>query len=199
MKNLKLIFVGALILAVSQARLGFAAVETYTIDPTHSTLGFAVKHMAVGVTRGGFDVYSGSISFDPQDEKSFNAAVTIQVSSIDTKIADRDTHLKAPDFFDADKFPTIVFNSTGLVKKSEGEYDLLGNLTIKDVTKQISIPVSISGPVTSPFGAQVIGLSGELTINRKDYNVTFNKLLDNGGLMVDDLVKIIVEFEADKK
>ncbi len=195
-KTVKLIL-GVFILSFV-ASSSFAAAAKYDIDVSHSTLGFAVKHLQVGTTRGGFNDYVGSISYDPDDLSTFNAEVTIQVSSIDTNSEARDNHLKAPDFFDVEKFPTITFKSTRLEKRGEGAV-MVGDLTIKDVTKEITFPVSVSGPVQSPFGATVIGIQGETVINRQDYGVSFSKALDNGGLVVDDMVVLVIEIEASLK
>ena len=172
--------------------------ETYQIDPGHSTMGFAVKHLMVSIVRGNFTTYSGAIQFDRANPESFNAEVSIDAQSINTNVSDRDKHLKSPDFFDVEKFSTITFKSKKLVPKSDG-YDIVGDLTMKGVTKEMTIPVWISGPVKSPMGADVIGLSGEATINRQDFGVSWNKKMDQGGAVVDDNVKIIVEIEAHKK
>ena len=195
-KSIHLVVV--LLALLSLARHSFAAAEKYDIDAAHSTLGFAIKHMQVGTTRGGFDDYTGSVSYDPDDFSTFNAEVTIQVNSIDTKVEARDKHLKAPEFFDVEKFPTITFKSTRLEKRGEGAV-IVGDLTMKGVTKEITFPVSISGPVNSPHGAAVIGIEGETMINRQDYGISFSKALDNGGLMVDDMVKLVIEIEASAK
>ncbi len=196
LKSMHLVVV--LIALLSLARHTFAAVEKYDIDVTHSTLGFAIKHMQVGTTRGGFNDYTGSVSYDPDDFSTFNAEVTIQVNSIDTKVEARDKHLIAPEFFDAEKFSTITFSSTRLEKRGEGTV-IVGDLTMKGVTKEITFPVLISGPVKSPFGATVIGIEGETMINRQDYGISFSKALDNGGLIVDDMVKLVIEIEAGAK
>ena len=121
--------------------------------------------------------------------------VTIQAKSIDTRLEMRDGHLQKPEFFDAEKYPTITFKSTA-VTQSEGALTLEGDLTIKDVTKKVSIPVTIAGPVNMPEGVRLIGLTGGLTINRQDYGVNYSKQLDNGGLAVGNDVKISFSVEA---
>lgn len=193
----KIVVVVTLVLSVFMTRIASSA-DKYDIDPAHSTIGFAVKHLMVSVVRGGFNEFNGSIDFDSKDPSAFKADLTIQTQSINTNVSKRDTHLKSPDFFNADKFPTITFASKKLTPQSSG-YAITGDLTMHGVTKEITIPVSISGPIKSPFGTQVIGLSGEITINRQDYGVSWSKNLDSGGLVVDDNVKVIVEIEADKK
>ncbi|MDO8581055.1 MAG: YceI family protein [Candidatus Omnitrophota bacterium] len=171
--------------------------DQYEIDPVHSTLGFAIKHLQVGTTRGQFDNYVGDIYFDPQDDASFKADVTIQADSIDTRNTKRDDHLRTADFFDVANFPTITFKSQKLERQGDSTV-MTGDLTIKAVTKTISIPVTIAGPVEGP-GVTVIGINGEITINRQDYNIKFSKMLDNGGLMVGDQVHLVIEIEAHKK
>jgi polyisoprenoid-binding protein YceI len=171
--------------------------DQYEVDSVHSTLGFAVKHLQVGTTRGQFDNYVGDIYFDPQDDASFKADVTIQADSIDTRNTKRDDHLRTADFFDVANFPTITFKSQKLERQGDSAV-ITGDLTIKAVTKTISIPVTIAGPVEGP-GVTVIGINGETTINRQDYNIKFSKMLDNGGLMVGDQVHLVIEIEAHKK
>lgn len=175
-----------------------AEAKNYEIDAVHSTLGFAIKHLTVGTTRGGFSTYSGTIVFDPNDYSTFQADVIIEANSIDTNNEARDNHLKSADFFDVEKFPTITFKSARLEKRGEGAV-IIGNLTIKDVTKELTIPVQISGPVKSPYGNSVIGLAAQIQINRQDFNVNFNKTLDNGGTVVADMVDLIIEIEAGTK
>ena len=188
---------GVALLAV--VLLGAANGEAaYDIDVTHSTLGFAVKHLGVGTTRGAFTDYTGVIEFNPEDYSTFSADVTIQATSIDTKVEARDNHLRNADFFDVEKYPTITFTSTRLEKRGAGAV-IVGDLTIKDVTKTLTIPVTVSGPITSPFGGRVIGIAGQTIINRQDFNVSWSKNLDNGGLVVDDMVELIIEIEAQKK
>lgn len=170
----------------------------YTIDTAHSTLGFAVKHLQVSTVRGGFTDYKGEISFDPSDLSTFKAEVTIQATSINTRNDGRDEHLRKPDFFDVANFPTITFTSSRIAETADG-YSILGDLTMHGVTKTISIPVTISGPVDNPFGGTAIGIEGKTVINRRDFDISWSKVMDNGGLVVSDVVDLIVEFEAHAK
>lgn len=174
-----------------------ADAPAYDIDVGHSTLGFAVKHLGVGTTRGSFREYDGTIHFDPDNFDSFMAEVTIDAASIDTKLKKRDDHLRASDFFDVENHPEITFTSSRLEKRGEGAV-IIGDLTMKGVTKQLTIPVQMSGPVQSPFGPTVIALEAEIMINRQDYGISWSKTLDNGGLVVDDNVTLIIELEAQK-
>ena len=170
------------------------AADVYSIDPAHSTIGFSVKHLVVGTTSGLFGDYAGTITYDPNDAAAFKAEATIQAKSINTNDAKRDAHLQAADFFDVEKFTTITF-----VSKSFDGTNLVGDLTIKGVTKEVSIPVTVEGPVKGMMGDDVIGLSGQLKINRQDYGVNWNKTLDAGGLAVGNDVAITINLEAHKK
>lgn len=181
---------------VEQATNGTAV--NYEIDGTHSTLGFAVKHLQVAKTRGHFNKYEGKVVFDPSDYGSFKADVTIQVESIDTNLEARDKHLRGADFFDTETHPEITFKSTSLEKKGDGAV-IVGDLTMKGVTKEVTIPVELSGPVKSPFGSTVIGINAQTTVNRQDYGISWNKDLDNGGVVVSDTVTLILEIEAHNK
>jgi len=171
---------------------------TYTIDAAHTTIGFAVKHLVVSTTRGSFTDSVGDITFDKDDLDTFKANITIQVNSINTNNEKRDDHLKSGDFFDAEKHPTITFMGKK-ISGSDGNYTILGDLTIRGMTKEIALPVEISGPVKNPFGGTVMGIAGEIVINRQDYGVSWNKALDTGGFVVDDKVKLVIEIEAHNK
>jgi len=214
------IFIRLLVFVVGIVLAGQVwAADTYTIDPAHSTMGFSVRHMMVSTVIGAFDDYQGAITYAPADPAAFKADVTIQAKSIDTRQPKRDDHLRSPDFFDVEKYPAITFVSKNLAnryyKPGSGpqpgianpdtgfyspmvEMTLVGDLTIKGITKEVSIPVTISGPVQG-MGGPLIGLSGSLIINRQDYGINWNKALDNGGLAVSDEVKVDVNIEAHKK
>lgn len=192
-----MVFVAVISLLVGAQVAPALAANMYEIDAAHSTLGFAVKHLQVGTTRGGFTDYSGVIEFDPADYATFKADVSIQVNSIDTNNEKRDGHLRSADFFDVETFQTITFKSDKLEKRGEGAV-IIGDLTIKGVTKQLTIPVEISGPIQGMGEGTVIGITGQTTINRQDFGVSWNKTLDAGGLVVDDMVNLVIEIEAHK-
>ena len=175
-----------------------APVNVYVIDNAHSQIGFSVKHMMISMTKGFFGDYAGTLSYDPKDSASFKAEVTIQTKSINTNNEKRDEHLRSPDFFDAAQFPTITFTNTALTGK-DGKYTLRGKLAMHGVTQDVSFPVEIAGPINSPMGGTAIGLTGQLTINRQDFGIKYNKTLDNGGLAISDDVVINVDLEAHKK
>ncbi len=187
----------ALVMAVGfvlVATQGWAAAETYTIDPVHSSIGFGVKHMMVSQTNGQFNKYDGTIIYDPNDLSQSKVDITVEVASIDTRDEKRDAHLKAGDFFDAAQFQTITFVSKQINKDS-----IVGDLTMKGVTKEVTIPVTIAGPVNSMAGTPLIGITGTFTLNRQDYGVNWNKTLDQGGLAVANEVQVNISIEANKK
>ena len=170
------------------------AAETYTIDPAHTSFAFTVKHMMISNVPGEFDKFNGQIIYSPDDLANSKANVTIDVASINTRIEKRDAHLKSPDFFDAAQFPTITFVSTKFTPTA-----ITGNLTMKGVTKEITIPVTISGPVKTMMGSNAIGITGSVTVNHQDYGINWNKTLDQGGLAVSNDVLINISIEADQK
>jgi polyisoprenoid-binding protein YceI len=171
---------------------------TYEIDASHTHIGFSVRHMVVANVKGSFGAYTGSIEFDAENPSELKANATIEVKSIDTANEDRDKHLTGADFFDADTHPTITFTTTR-VEGTIPDLTLIGDLTIKGVTKEIALPVEFTGPITDPWGNERIGLSGAASINRQDYGITWSKSLDGGGLVVADTVRLIIEVEGVKK
>ncbi len=197
MKRIFQLFVlGVSVLAAGQS---YAAADVYTIDDVHSSLGFSVKHLMVSTTHGAFKEYAGTIAYDPVDPTAFKANVTIQAKSIDTDVQKRDDHLRGPDFFEVEKYPTITFTSKTLTGK-DGVYTLLGDLTMHGVTKEISLPLTVTGPIKNPMGGDfIIGLEGQSTINRQDFGINWNKAFDNWGLAVGNDVTIRVALEAHRK
>lgn len=191
-KSLSLLAVFCFLVA---GQLPVVQAATYNIDTAHSTIGFAATHLMISTTRGSFDNYVGAINFDPANPEEFSADVTIQVDSINTRNEKRDGHLKSSDFFDAANFPEITFKSS-MLNGSGADAEIVGDLTIRGVTKSVTIPVSFMGPVQSPFGFSVISIQGETTINRQDFGVSWNKALDAGGYVVGDDVTLVVEIEA---
>jgi polyisoprenoid-binding protein YceI len=175
------------------------ALDTYKADPAHSSVNFTVDHMVVNTVHGRFRQFEGTITVDPDNGNALKAASgTIQAKSIDTDIERRDDHLRSPDFFDAEKFPTITFESTE-VKKDGSGLVLVGKFTMHGVTKDISLPCTLKGPIKSPMGGTLFGLEVNAKINRKDYGLTWNKALEAGGLMVGEDVTIQINAEFVKK
>lgn len=195
MKSIKLwgcaLLMGTAVLASS---LVFA--DNYSIDKAHSSIDFSTKHLMVSKINGQFTDYDGVIKFDPNDLAASKVEVTVKAASITTNMEKRDTHLKSADFLDVEKFPTLTFVSKSITKSGDA-YQLTGDLTIKGVTKEISVPAEISGPVNSPMGT-VLGIQASFKINRQDYGVSWNKTMDNGGLIVSNDVNVEVNIEAHK-
>ena len=157
-------------LLVALAIAATAQAQSWTFDAAHSSVAFAIKHLAVSTTRGEFDKVEATLSGDPKKPASLAAEVTIQVASVNTKNEKRDEHLRAPDFFDAAKFPTIVFKSEKVEVKG-GKNVLVGTLTMHGTSKKVAIPFTISGPVEDPWKQTRVGLEGSFALDRQDYGV----------------------------
>ena len=170
-----------------------ALAGTYTIDAAHSRIGFSTRHAMVTKVRGQFDEFEGTATFDPEDPSKSSAQVVIKAASIDTHQADRDAHLRSDDFFAVETYPEIRFVSTSAKKVDETNWELTGDLTIKDVTKPITIPFEYTGSAVDPFGNQRIGFEGSVTVNRKDWGLTWNAALETGGVLVSE--KVTLEFD----
>ena len=167
----------------------------WTVDQSHSTVGFAVKHMMVSKVKGQFDSYSADI--EAEDLSDLTAAkifFSIDTASINTNSVDRDTHLKSADFFDVENYPTITFHSTNVIRDGD-EYKVTGDLTIKGITKPVTFEVEYGGKGTNPWGVEVYGFEGETKINREDFGLTWNTALETGGVLVGKDVKIQLELE----
>ncbi len=169
---------------------------TWVIDAVHSHVGFSVKHMMVATARGQFKTYSGSLKLDEKDFSKSAFEGEIDVASVDTANADRDNHLRTNDFFDAPNHPKITYKSTSIEKKGEGEYVVHGDLTIRGITKPVALDVEFLGTSKNPYGKTVAGFSARGTINRKDFGVAFNAILETGGVAVSEKVKIEIDVEA---
>jgi polyisoprenoid-binding protein YceI len=163
---------------------------TFNIDPTHSRVGFSARHAMVTKVRGAFNDFTGTAVI-ADGAASINIDIT--VASVDTRNADRDGHLQSADFFDAASFPKITFASTSVKESGSDKIAVEGNLTIKDVTKPISIEFDYSGTATDPFGNARFGFEGSAEINRKDFGLTWNAALETGGILVSENIKL--EFE----
>jgi polyisoprenoid-binding protein YceI len=166
---------------------------TYTIDPSHSQIGFGARHAMVTKVRGKFNDFSGSGFYSVENPADSKLEVTIQAKSIDTGNVDRDTHLRGNDFFSMDEFPQITFVSTSFSKVDANVYAVAGDLSIKGVTKSIAINLEFTGEAVDPYGNQRVGFEGKTTINRTDWGVIWNSPLDAGGVLVGE--KITLEFE----
>ncbi|MGH3684241.1 MAG: YceI family protein [Pseudonocardiaceae bacterium] len=167
---------------------------TYTIDPAHTRIGFVARHAMVTKVRGAFNEFEGIAVLDGDNPANSTTKVTIKTASIDTRNAQRDEHLRGNDFLAMDSYPEITFVSTAVRQTGDTSFELTGDLTIRGVTNAVTIPVTYEGAATDPFGNLRVGFEGSVTINRKDYGVTWNAALETGGVLVSD--KIVLEFEV---
>lgn len=165
---------------------------TYTLDPTHTRLGFVARHAMVTKVRGAFNEFEGTATVEGGDLAGASIEVTIQAASIDTRNEQRDGHLKSNDFLAMDEFPTITFRSTSVEPQGE-TLEVTGDLTIKGTTKSVTIPFEFEGAATDPFGNERVGFEGSVVVNRKDFGVEWNAPLETGGVLVSE--KITLEFE----
>jgi polyisoprenoid-binding protein YceI len=171
----------------------------WTIDPVHSSIGFAVKHMVVSTVRGSFGVYESKISFDPAKPTSIIAEIEIDAKSIDTGVKKRDNHLRNADFFDVEKFPKLKFKARKIESLGGSHYKVIGDLTIKDVTREIALDGDgFGGLYKNPWGKSVTAVSARATINREDFGLVWNVPLENGAFLVSKNVDLEIELELVK-
>lgn len=166
----------------------------YSIDPSHSRIGFSARHAMVTRVRGTFNEFAGTGHLDAADPSRSHLELTIQAKSIDTRSADRDAHLRSNDFFDMDTYPEIRFESTRVEAVDPETFRVTGDLTIKDVTRPVTIDFEYTGNAVDPFGSHRLGLEGGVRINRKDWGVNWNAALEAGGVLVSE--KVDLEFEV---
>lgn len=181
---------------MSTAATSPAATITWNIDPAHSGAEFKVKHMMISNVKGSFSQLSGSLTENTVDSTLSSVQASIPVSTVSTGDAQRDGHLKSPDFFDAEKFPTLDFKSTKVVRKADADYEVTGDLTIHGATRQVTFAVEgPSAPGKDPWGNTRIGLSATARINRKDFGLGWNAALEAGGFLVGDDVSITLDVQ----
>jgi len=166
---------------------------TYTLDPAHSRIGFVARHAMVTKVRGAFNEFEGTAVIDGENPSKSTASVTIKVDSVDTRNAQRDGHLRTNDFLDIETYPEIRFVSTSIEHEGGNDFQVTGDLTIKDVTKSVTIPLEYQGAAKDPFGNDRVGFEGSVAINRKDWGITWNAALEAGGVLVSE--KVTLEFE----
>ncbi len=172
----------------------------YQLDPAHTSISFSIKHMMIAKVHGGFEKMAGSLVLDSESPAKSYVETNIKTASINTREVQRDTHLKSADFFDVEKFPNMTFKSTQIQKSGEGEMKVVGDLTIRGVTKQVTLDVE--GPtaeIKDPWGNTKIGVSGSTKIKRKDFGLTWNAALEAGGFLVGDDVTITLEVQFTKQ
>lgn len=191
-------FAAPAIVALALTGSANAAAETWDIDTSHSNVGFTVRHNVIAKVYGRFSDFDGTLTLDPANLGATVVDVTIQAASVDTDNEKRNNHLKTPDFFDVAKYPTITFKSTAVTPKDKETGVVKGDLTINGVTKPVELAYTVIG-FTDAWGGQRAGFEATGSINRKEFNVNWNKALDNGGLVVSDKVEITLQVEAVKK
>lgn len=172
---------------------------TYKIDVDHSDIMFKVRHLTISTATGYFKKFDATVESEKDDFTDAKVYFEADVDSVSTKNAERDAHLKSDDFFNAEKFPKITFKSTGIEKKGEGEYNLTGDLTIRDVTRPVSLNVEFTGKTKDPWGFERAGFEVTGKINRKDYGLKWSAVTEAGGLVVDDIVKLQMNVEFVKQ
>jgi len=171
---------------------------TWTLDPAHTRIGFVARHAMVTKVRGSFNEFEGTAVLDGANPANSHAEVTIKAASIDTRNAQRDEHLRSNDFLAMQEHPEITFTSTGVRQADDTTFELTGDLTIRGVTKSVTIPFTFEGAAKDPFGNLRAGFEGSVAINRKDWGVTWNAALEGGGVLVSDRVTLEFEISAIK-
>jgi polyisoprenoid-binding protein YceI len=168
---------------------------TWTVDPVHSSVGFEVKHMMISTVRGHFKLFDGTLEA-AEDYHDSQVEGSVRVASIDTNNADRDAHLLSPDFFDAEKYPEISFESTEIEHVVLGTYRVKGDLTIKGITRQIEVEASVEGVAEDPWGKERVGIAVRGVIDRTDFGLTWQQSLTSGGLLVGEQVALRLDISA---
>jgi len=169
---------------------------TWDADPTHSSVGFEVKHLMIATVRGRFASFAGRLEAAEDDPSNSQAEGTVRVRSIDTGDPARDEHLRSADFFDAERYPEITFKSTQVRHIDGGTYRIVGGLTIKDVTREVEVDAKVEGTAEDPWGNERVGISIQGAINRTDFGLSWQKKLETGGVLVGEEVKIEIYVSA---
>jgi polyisoprenoid-binding protein YceI len=185
--------VAALALLLPAVAAGEA--RTYNVDRDHSSVRFTVRHFVSNVP-GRFTDFAGKVTYDPQAPEKSTVEMVAQATSIDTDNTRRDDHLRSPDFFDVAKHPTLSFKSVSVERESADSLRVTGDLTIHGVTKRVTIPITVLGTVRTQSGEKA-GFETSFTVNRKDFGITWNRALDQGGTVLGDDVKVAIDLEAD--
>ncbi|WP_406333075.1 YceI family protein [Streptomyces sp. NBC_00203] len=170
----------------------------YTIDPSHSTIGFVARHAMVTNVKGGFQEFDGTLHLDGSDPSKSTASLDVKMESVETGSADRDGHLKSSDFFKTDEFPTMTFRSTKAEALGGDDYRITGELSIMGTTKPLSIDLEFNGAAKDPFGNERVGFEGKSEILRSEWGLTWNAALETGGVLVSDKIKLVFDISAIK-
>ena len=171
----------------------------WTVDPQHTHVDFSVRHLMISTVKGRFGEVQGTVTFDPTDARDAQIDVTIDAASIDTRVTDRDNHLRSADFLDVVKHPTIRFTGRKVERLDQQRYRLIGDLTIRGVTREVPLEVEMQGTVKDPWGNEKAGYSATGVINRHDFGLNWNAALETGGVVVGAEVKITLEGELIRK
>lgn len=195
-------FIRTLVAGVLLALGSFAlaAADTWVLDPAHTTSSFTARHLMITNVTGVFEVTRGTIDYKPGDTGSIKADIAIETKGINTRNAQRDNHLRSDDFLNAEKFPVITFKSKRAQNVRPEGFELVGDLTIRDVTREVVLKVDTpSAPIRDPQGNRRVGANATTTINRKDFGVNWNRAIEAGGVVVGDQIKINLEVQAVEK
>jgi polyisoprenoid-binding protein YceI len=168
----------------------------YVVDPTHTRIGFSTRHAMVTTVRGAFTEFEGAAHLDVANPANSSASLRIKVASVDTGQQQRDEHLRTGDFFDAEAYPEILFSSTSVEQLDADVYAVTGDLTIKDVTRPVTVEFTVVGSAKDPFGNLRVGFEGAATVNRKDWGLTYNAALETGGVLISDRIKLEFDVSA---
>ena len=171
----------------------------WIIDAAHSNVGFSIKHLMIATVRGSFTQVHGTVTVDENDPATAEIDITIPIASVTTRDEKRDAHLRSPDFFDVERFPNMTFRGKRVERVSGDSFRVIGDLTIRDVTKEVALDVELLGRAKDPWGNEKAGFEATTTISRSDYGLTWNAALETGGVLVGDDVKISIEAELQKQ
>lgn len=167
----------------------------WKIDSAHSQIHFSIRHLMIAKVRGSFDRFSGTIEFDEEHPSASTVEIEIEANSVNTRDEQRDGHLMSPDFLDVENFPVITFKSVHVHQIDESRGHVHGELTVRDITREVTLDVAYSGQAQNPWGATVAGFSGRATIDRRDWGIHWNQALETGGFLVGDKLNVEVELE----
>ena len=174
-------------------------ITTWAIDPAHSNVEFQVKHLMISTVKGRFGDVKGTVRYNDADPSKSDVGIEVGIGSIDTRAEQRDAHLRSPDFFDAERFPTMRFKSKRIEGSIEGEFKLIGDLTIRDVTREVALSAEFHGRERDPWGGERMGFEASGKLNRKEFGLNWNQVLESGGWLVGDDIKLSIEVELVKQ
>ena len=176
-----------------------ATSTTWSVDPAHSHVEFAVKHLMISTVKGRFGDVKGTVTYSESNPSQSKVDIEISTTSVDTRAEQRDAHLRSPDFFDVERFPTMKFTSKRIEGDPNGEFKLIGDLTIRDKTQEVALEAEFQGKTRDPWGSDRMGFSAKGKINRKEFGLSWNQALDAGGWVLGDDIKMSIEVELVKQ